>query len=1396
MSRYGNVKAGAYTKMNLDSSSDTDLENLNDIEKVLGKIGISIRSTNTEFRSFSDVLEELSDKWINLDTVSKNAIATAMAGVRQREQFLVLMENMERVEELEQVSSNSKGTAEQKYTAYMETIENARNRLSNAWSEMAQRLEESGIVKVFTDVAVLITQHLLPALNAFVSGLISYNGFKIPTLIGNVGKKMRDLTPRFGKRRDDMYQQMIDWQDQNKLVKDPITGEYHTKKTGFLERYVDKQLGDDFAQGSNSLSAFSAAVDKATGSVADLVGQNQKDIKVSEKREQAAKQEAEAYDQSAQANLAATQSEVEETVANRQSAQSEYQDAQANLDDAKTEHINAQANLDDAKTELQGARNKLSSGLKSGASSAVKGAIAGVGISALTSGVTTGMSTEGSTKAKAWTGTASGLTTAAAGGIGFALGGPVGAAIGTSLGSLFGSVIAPKIAEIVDAEENARKDRIETATKLLETLKSQEKSLENLYSVSKQDNLLSDDIKSIRENVQAIKDADKDSGAFKDAFEAIIGQNEYSDLITATGSSSAADLYLNLDSILADESISSEIRSRLAKVAQMARIDAEDAAFMASKEGSSLTAEEKKERLNRKLQKAYLESGISDESSLSLARRGVADVERGIADKAGVELTTEVKRLIQFLMKHDDSTSVQSLLAGSHFTLSDIVNNTYGLSEEVQNDLLKQAALALGMTIDEVKKKVDDFGLLTIGDLNSSISDLSESLKSLTSYFDELMSTGTLSVEFLRDIIEKNGAEATAIGQGNLSLIIAATEQKYRQQGGTLLKEWTSGTASGAKIYEDLLNDPSMKNKNIQIDDSMLTALDVLDKLGFNQDSTSLDSLFKALNTSGFGDLDKETQDKIWDLYFNTYKQAAENIGNVTTAKYSKEVVQSAQQAIDRSLERQQNALEEQKSALEQINKQREYENKLIEAKIKLENAQNEKKKVWREGVGWVYEADTAAIADAQKELEELDNEKKVNELQVMIDELQAQRDWMSNLTESKEFEKAQKFMQEWAGNADSTMGVLKYWEKMVQNPPTFDVLEDNDEFKQQKIKAETYKNAQTVESLKQAYTDLTATKGGQLLLNGGSLADLGKMGLDDIDDFNAARGKFESAYKNASSYLDNDTVRQLTGLSQGKVDGYRGMFEQVNESEGGVGNITSGVGTSTAHLSKTPGGLDAQSFQMGQKIGEEWQVTGNPKDLHNNDERSWEGGKLSSAKSSIFYWSGDKNKWLLLSTASENPKSYSEMLNTPGLQGRFFTEYGEIYYLGKDGVMYAVEKASSHASGTLSTTDGLSMVNDDPQYGLEGIITPNGTLTALPSKSGVVPADMTRNVWQLGEVAPNLVKQLVDINGKFNSPLELGTDESFNVEHLDVHMVAQPGFDMDDFVRQLQAARNLTRHS
>lgn len=77
LSRYSQVKAGSFVSMVAD---DADVENLNDVEKVLNTLGISMRKNNLEMRKWTDVLGELNEKWITLSDVEKNAVATAVGG--------------------------------------------------------------------------------------------------------------------------------------------------------------------------------------------------------------------------------------------------------------------------------------------------------------------------------------------------------------------------------------------------------------------------------------------------------------------------------------------------------------------------------------------------------------------------------------------------------------------------------------------------------------------------------------------------------------------------------------------------------------------------------------------------------------------------------------------------------------------------------------------------------------------------------------------------------------------------------------------------------------------------------------------------------------------------------------------------------------------------------------------------------------------------------------------------------------------------------------------------------------------------------------------------------------------------------------------------------------------
>lgn len=101
-----------------------------------------------------------------------------------------------------------------------------------------------------------------------------------------------------------------------------------------------------------------------------------------------------------------------------------------------------------------------------------------------------------------------------------------------------------------------------------------------------------------------------------------------------------------------------------------------------------------------------------------------------------------------------------------------------------------------------------------------------------------------------------------------------------------------------------------------------------------------------------------------------------------------------------------------------------------------------------------------------------------------------------------------------------------------------------------------------------------------------------------------------------------------------------------------------------------------------------------------------------------------------------------------------------------------------SNASGTLSFRGGHSLINEN---GLESIITPQGTITSLPAKSGIVPADLTRNLWTLGEVAPNLIARLTGSNLQTTAN-STTNDNSIKVQNLNATFNTKNDFDGRQF--------------
>lgn len=146
-SRLTNVAAGKMT--------DDLGEHLNDVEQVFNGLNIKLRDSSGEFRNMYDVISELANKWTKLDNAEQSWVATSVAGTRQRETFLTLMENWDRAVTLSTTALNSEGMAMDKMSIYLESIEANLNKLKAAVEDL---LYSEEIVNVINLVIKAITR--------------------------------------------------------------------------------------------------------------------------------------------------------------------------------------------------------------------------------------------------------------------------------------------------------------------------------------------------------------------------------------------------------------------------------------------------------------------------------------------------------------------------------------------------------------------------------------------------------------------------------------------------------------------------------------------------------------------------------------------------------------------------------------------------------------------------------------------------------------------------------------------------------------------------------------------------------------------------------------------------------------------------------------------------------------------------------------------------------------------------------------------------------------------------------------------------------------------------------------------------------------------------------------
>lgn len=184
--RMGNIKAGRL----IDPETEEDLS---DVEATLNGMGIQLRDSNEEFRNFSEVLDEVAAKWDTMSSVQQRAIAVSFAGTRQQEKFLVLMEGYDQAMEYAAISTDSAGTATEKYGVYLDSIEAKSNAFKSATYDLADSLVDSDLVKNLTDIGTAGVNALTSLVDSIGAFPVAMAGLGLGALVKNFASIRNDV---------------------------------------------------------------------------------------------------------------------------------------------------------------------------------------------------------------------------------------------------------------------------------------------------------------------------------------------------------------------------------------------------------------------------------------------------------------------------------------------------------------------------------------------------------------------------------------------------------------------------------------------------------------------------------------------------------------------------------------------------------------------------------------------------------------------------------------------------------------------------------------------------------------------------------------------------------------------------------------------------------------------------------------------------------------------------------------------------------------------------------------------------------------------------------------------------------------------------------------------------
>lgn len=552
----------------------------------------------------------------------------------------------------------------------------------------------------------------------------------------------------------------------------------------------------------------------------------------------------------------------------------------------------------------------------------------------------------------------------------------------------------------------------------------------------------------------------------------------------------------------------------------------------------------------------------------------------------------------------------------------------------------------------------------------------------------------------------------------------------------------TSSTYRGDKSQAQAVADIYEQQKKLLEEQKQLMQ-DQLDEL--NKQKDLYDSVIRAVSKAIDDEIERledmyKAQKEMLEGQLDDMDAALSAVINIIDKEI--ESLEDAQDALDDEYQPKIDAIQDEIDALEERNKKEKEEIDLQKKKAALDRAKNQKTiRIYREGVGFVWQSDQNAIDDAQQDYNDALTDKQISDLETekgkLEDALQSEKDKLQESIDSYE-----EYKNRWQEITDLY--------EQAQNQQILNMLFGK-EFEQDILnqKEEAYiifrdKYLAIQEELTNVEKEIEA--------NNKRIEELEKIKeawTSTVDAYQEQQDRLNAAQVLGANWEAEILSGRMDKLNSFR-DGYISVMDQIARKAEEIEALERRIAAAVSSINSMSGSVGGGSVGSGGGGG------------------GGGGGSATRRRYVIKDYSGNRLGTFSDINAANN---YANVLR------------------GKGQSVYVT--AETYAKGVLSAPAGPAVVDDGA--GKELVIRPaRGRSVMFERGTGVIPADITKNLWSMGQNPQRFVQEALAgiVAPGLASPVRPAASEEFRFTFGDIRMygVNDTGAFADALVKELPA--------